>query len=254
MRGLGSVGHRMGSVPVVGSNGPRPLATSICVRHAFRPVLTAPPSRMGRVARTPRVGLSCLPPLRYNFLMAQRLRTFDQDQMLVVNEAVALAEELTSNHFKYSSSQWRRSRYDITTLKDLSGPEITDVAFAQILRYVGQPTPGDPVRSRIDYYKVCLQDHGILRALERDRGLDFFPLMVYVVTHELTHIVRFSRFIQSFDAYPVHRVQEEARVHAITREILLGARIPGVVPIAKSYLDVVDTMGTFRSGLPHEIG
>lgn len=201
----------------------------------------------------PGVGLSCMPALGYNLLMARRLRTFDQEQMLVVNEAVALAEELTSNHFKYSSSQWRRSRYDITTLKDLSGPEITDVAFAQILRYVGQPTAGDPARARIDYYKVCLQDHGILRALERDAALDFFPLMVYVVTHELTHIVRFSRFIQSFDAYPAHRLREEARVHAITREILLGARIPGVVPIAKSYLELVDTVGVFPSGSSHEI-
>ncbi len=186
--------------------------------------------------------------------MARRLRTFDQHQMLVVNEAVALAEELTSNHFKYSSSQWRRSRYDITTLKDLSGPEITDAAFAQILRYVGQPTAGDPARARIDYYKVCLQDHGILRALERDRALEFFPLMVYVVTHELTHIVRFSRFIQGFDAYPEHRAQEEARVHAITREILLGARVPGVVPIANSYLDLVDTVAVFPPGPSHEAG
>jgi len=202
----------------------------------------------------PRVGLSCVPPFRYNLSMARKLRTFDRDQMLVVNEAVALAEELTSNYFKYSSSQWRRSRYDITTLKGLSGPEITDVAFAQILRYVGQPTTGDLGRARLDYYKVCLQDHGILRALERDPALEFFPLMVYVVTHELTHIVRFSRFLQSFDAYPAHRVQEEARVHAITREILLGARIPGVVPIARSYLDVVDTVGPFPTPGPGESG
>jgi hypothetical protein len=157
--------------------------------------------------------------------------------MRVVDEAVALAEEITSNHFKYSVSQWRRSRYDIRTAGDLQGTELTDSALAQIVRYVGQPQSSALGSARFDFYKVCLQDHVILQALERNPALTFFPLMAYVVTHELVHIVRFSRFLQSFDAYPAHRLEEEGRVHALTGEILRGARVTGIEAIASAFGD-----------------
>jgi hypothetical protein len=163
------------------------------------------------------------------------LRTFDEKQMAEVNEAVAIAEEITSNHFKYSSGQWRRSRYDIRTLKDLVEQEITDRAFAQILGYVGQPRDSDLGSSRYDFYKVCLQDHVILRAQRRDSHLAVFPLIVYVVTHELVHIVRFSRYLQSFEAFPSARDREESLVHGITAEILEGIRVPGIEHITDAY-------------------
>ncbi len=172
-----------------------------------------------------------------------KARSFDGAQMRVVNEAVALAEDITSSHFKYSSSQWRRSRYDIRTRGDLKGPEITDQAFAQIIRYTGQPPTSHLSSSCFDFYKVCLQDHVILQALSRDRSPDFFPLMVYIVTHELVHIVRFSRFIQNFEAYPGDRIQEEARVHDITGDMLRAARVSGVGGIVRAYRESPDSLG-----------
>lgn len=164
-------------------------------------------------------------------------RTFSSEQMNVVKEAVALAEELTSNHFKYSTSQWRRSRYDIRTLRDLHGHEIINGAFAQILRYVGRPKGSALGSKRFDFYKICIQDHEILRALEEDPRLDLYPLMVYVTTHELVHIVRFSRFLQMFEVYPSERLEEECRVHAITGEILSSIRVSGVQALVEAYQD-----------------
>lgn len=169
--------------------------------------------------------------------------SFDEGHMAMVNEAVSLAEEVTSNHFKYSASQWRRSRYDILTLRDLHGPEITNQAFAQILRYIGHPSGSDLSSTRFDFYKVCLQDHVILQALGRDSSLEFFPLMTYVVTHELVHIVRFSRFLQSFEAYPSSRDEEESRVHTITGEILQRARVSGLDRIVSSYRETPGFIG-----------
>jgi hypothetical protein len=164
-----------------------------------------------------------------------RLETFDMAQMEIVDGAVALAEEVTSNYYKYSASQWRRSRYDIQTLKDLRGPEITNQAFAQILRYIGHPSGSTLGSSRFDFYKVCLQDHVILQALKRDPTLALFALMVYVVTHELVHIVRFSRFLQSFEAYPTARMEEESRVHTLTADILRAARVSGMESVVEGY-------------------
>lgn len=174
---------------------------------------------------------------------SMRLKTFSEVQMDVVNDAVALAEDVTSSHFKYSPSQWRRSRYDIQTLKNLQGPEITDEAFAQILRYVGHPSDSALGSSRFDFYKVCLQDHVILRAMERDHTLALFQLIVYVVTHELVHIVRFSRFLQIFEEYASERMEEETRVHALTEEILRAAPVSGIEPVARVYRQSLDYGG-----------
>jgi len=174
---------------------------------------------------------------------APTYQTFADAQMDHVNEAVILAEELTSNHFKYSSSQWRRSRYDIRTLKDLQGPEITDTAFAQILRYVGQPTGTDLGSYRFDFYKICLQDHVILHALDRESKLALYPLVVYVVTHELVHIVRFSGFHQMFETYPSERAAEETRVHEATAQILEPTNISGLAPIAQAYRESQKILG-----------
>lgn len=169
---------------------------------------------------------------------------FDATQLASVREAVALAEELTSEHFRYSTSQWRRCRYDILTAEKLSQEELTDEAFAQILRYVGVPSSGDLKSTRFDFYKICLQDHVILEAIRRERSLGLFPLVLYVVVHELVHIVRFSLFLQSFDAPPEDRQREEMTVHAITRDIIRRARNPAVELVAREYWERMKARGT----------
>ena len=40
-----------------------------------------------------------------------------------------------------------------------------------------------------------------------------FSLVVYIATHELIHIVRFSKFLQNFHASPDEKQAEEKRVH-----------------------------------------
>ena len=51
--------------------------------------------------------------------------TFDAAQILVVNQAVAMAEELVSNHYKMSLNQWLRPKYDVKTLAELSPDELS---------------------------------------------------------------------------------------------------------------------------------
>jgi hypothetical protein len=148
------------------------------------------------------------------------MRTFDPNEMVVVAQAVEVAEDITANHFKISTSEWRRVRYDIGTLATLTAEEITDGAFAQITRYSRFPdrrTRGD---RQYDFFKICLQDHTITAALERDENLRLLPLMVYVATHELVHVVRFCKFLQRFDAEADERHHEEIRVHEITQRAI----------------------------------
>ena len=69
----------------------------------------------------------------------KNLSTFNDGQIKIVNESAAMAEDLVHNHYKMSTSQWLRLRYDIKTLTDLVGDEIVFGRFAQVVRYEGKP-------------------------------------------------------------------------------------------------------------------
>ena len=153
---------------------------------------------------------------------------FDPEQMETVNLAVTLAEELVSNHFKMSPNQWLRPKYDVKTLMDLSEAEIIDGPFAQIIRYQGQRKGSALGSDSYDFYKICLQDHTIQKALLRDRLLILEPFSLYIIAHELIHIVRFSKFLQNFEANPDEKLAEEKRVHAITHHICSHIKIDGM--------------------------
>ena len=160
---------------------------------------------------------------------------FNTEQLVTVNEAVAMAEELVSNHYKLSASQWSGRRFDIKTAADLSPTEVIDGPFAQVIRYEGR-SPQTPLNSEsFDFYKVCLQDHTILETVRHTPELDLFPFTLYIATHELIHIVRFSLFLQNFEASDEERLAEEKRVHDETHQILCPLRIEGLASVLRFY-------------------
>lgn len=161
--------------------------------------------------------------------------TFSDEQLAVITESAAMAEELVSNHYKMSASQWLRRRYDFKTRVDLAPEEIVSGPFAQIIRYEGKKDDRALGSSSYDFYKVCLQDHEILAALEKSSDMDLFPFSLYITTHELIHIVRFSKFLCNFVASPSEKMTEEARVHKKTRSILQEISIPGMSRVLKFY-------------------
>jgi hypothetical protein len=162
---------------------------------------------------------------------------FTPEQLAVVNQAVGIAEELVSNHYKMSASQWLRPKYDVKTLVELDPPEIVDGPFAQIIRYQGQPKAASLTSATYDFYKICLQDHAILSALRQKPDLQLLPFALYIITHELIHIVRFSKFLQGFDASADERLAEEQRVHERTHDILLGVKLAGLPDVLHFYRD-----------------
>jgi hypothetical protein len=165
----------------------------------------------------------------------QTLETFNKDQIITVNKGVAMAEELVSNFFKMSASQWLRPKYDIKTLLDLSPSETVHGPFAQIIRYEGQRKNASLGSSTYVFYKICLQDHSILATLKQSSHIRLLPFILYIVTHELIHIVRFSKFLQNFDASPQEMMAEETRVHEITHEILTPVQVAGLADVLKFY-------------------
>jgi len=171
-----------------------------------------------------------IPPMK-------RLRTFKPEQLSIVTHAVGMAEELVSNHYKVTTSEWLRPKYDVKTLAELEPCEIIDGPFAQIIRYHGRPKESTLSSANYDFYKICLQDHAILAALKIHPTLRLLPFALYIITHELIHIVRFSRFLQGFDASPEERWTEEKRVHQKTHAILHGVKLNDIAAVLEFYAD-----------------
>ena len=165
----------------------------------------------------------------------KQLKKFSPRQIKIVNNSVAMAEELVSNFYKMSANQWLRPQYDVKTLRDLKPGEIVQGPFAQVIRYRGQRKDSTLGSTSYDFYKICLQDHFILAALEQSGGLKLFPFSLYIITHELIHIVRFSKFLQNFDASTEEKLLEEARVHDNTHQILCNINVTDLEGVLKFY-------------------
>ena len=170
----------------------------------------------------------------------EKLATFNADQISTIQSSTRIAEELVSNHYKLSSGQWLKRKYDIRTLSDLLPDEVVDGPFAQILHYKGQPKDSSLESNSYDFYKICLQDHAILAALGRFPNIQLMPFSLYIIIHELIHVVRFSKFLQNFHATSQEKLAEEKRVHENTHTVLKQTRIEGLADVLDFYRQWLD--------------
>ncbi|MFC1494056.1 hypothetical protein ACFL6W_02145 [Thermodesulfobacteriota bacterium] len=160
---------------------------------------------------------------------------FKDDNIEILSESLAIAEEKIGDYYKFSSGQWKRHQYDVKTLRSLEEDEITSFAFA-LLNKCSRIVEGfDSSTKKRDFYFICLQDHLILNALQKDKNLSLLPLLVYVFTHELVHIVRFCNFYQRYDISGKSREIEEDLVHGTTFDILKDSSLRNMEYILDSY-------------------
>ncbi len=164
---------------------------------------------------------------------------FNKKELFKVDEAVKVSEEMINNYFKMSSGQWLKNRYDIKTAKDLAGHEYIDGPFAQVIKYEGRKEDAPLGSSSFSFYKVCLQDDAILSAVSNTHGLSLEPFLLYILTHELVHVVRFLKFKQRYENRNEADVtlDEERRVHSLTHEILRSIPILRLNQVFEFYKD-----------------
>ncbi|MGW8319998.1 MAG: hypothetical protein ACWGSD_00445 [Thermodesulfobacteriota bacterium] len=138
-----------------------------------------------------------------------------------VTETFSYAERLTGKFFDIAPEAWLSRRYDVKTLMQLENHEIHETAFAHLCKYSARQEREGAALRGAHFYRVCLQDNRILDAIERGSSyIKLVPLMLYIATHELVHILRFERGESDFDMPVEERKKEEGRVDAITRSIL----------------------------------
>jgi hypothetical protein len=159
--------------------------------------------------------------------------TFDKEERRSVRRALIAAEQLTERFYCIPGREWARIPYELTTLAEDPAPPVE--AFAELLRLVPDPTaPKPPLVPSL--YRIRLRDDTILEMVGRGgAGVELFPLLLYVLTHELVHVVRFAGGHAEFDAEGEVRRAEEARVHAITRKVLRPALEPELRRVVELY-------------------
>jgi hypothetical protein len=159
---------------------------------------------------------------------------FGQVQLKLLARLLNFARELTGDYYKLGQAEAGSIPIEVGTLADLQQFEIHS---GEVLAYIARYGYADPRFGRKrDLYQVNLQDHNILQSLERtEDGLVFSPLMLYVLTHELIHVIRFVKFLTPFHQSEAQRVNEEQRVHSLTHKILSRVPVEGMDRVLSKY-------------------
>jgi hypothetical protein len=165
---------------------------------------------------------------------------FNAVEKSCVSGAFLSAERLTGSFFNIAPGAWLTRRYDVRTLAQLENHEVQETAFAHLCKYYApEGNHRDTLLKAFHFYRVCLQDNRILDAVRRGSSfIKLVPLMLYIATHELVHILRFERGESDFDMPVEERTKEEGKVDAITKSILS--------PVADRELNLV--LDCFGSG------
>ena len=149
------------------------------------------------------------------------VQLFSEQQAALVEPLTKRAEELTGDFFRLPSFGPERYLYEVVTVCQQVPTERTPGVFAHLVRYTRTlPGPGQE-RVPASFYRICLQDEEILDSLTRRRvSFDLASLLLYILTHELVHLVRIERFEHFYDAEEPGRGEEEMVVHDLTHRIL----------------------------------
>ena len=173
---------------------------------------------------------------------------FDKKQCHWVGEVLEIAETLVANDFQVDLEDAERFPYDLQTLASLRHREKTRRALAQVCKYEYQ-NKKLLREGRKEFYRICLQDDKILETVRAEGRSLLRPLLLYVVTHELIHVIRFSIEPKKFFLQSKDKRIEERNVHCKTYELLRSFRDPQVDRLLERYRPWWERFEWARSGI-----
>ncbi len=145
---------------------------------------------------------------------------FSPRQRRLVFKAMEEAENRTAEYYCIPPFRWEQLRYDLLTRRDSEWEPLPDPMLARLRCF----ETINPTRA-FDFYRIELNDGAILQTAEREKlAANLYPFLVYILTHEMVHMVRLSSILEDG---PWSRTScnesEEDRVQNISRNILTGA-------------------------------
>ncbi len=145
---------------------------------------------------------------------------FSGPQRSLVFRAMDEAEARTSNYYCIPPFRWEQLRFDVLTRADHGWEPLPDPMLARVRCLQGVNRGGS-----FDFYRIELNDRSILTAAARENlNADLYPFFVYILTHEMVHMVRLSSIFDRGPETPIPcNETEEQRVQRISRKILMGS-------------------------------
>lgn len=143
---------------------------------------------------------------------------FTENQRKLVISALMEAEERTSGYYCIPPRHWQQLRYDLITGKDLGWEPLPETALARVQRI-------EQINARrrvpLEFFRIQLNDPSILNAAKRENlEPNIYPFLVYILTHEMVHLVRLSTILDGAEDSPSSAELEEDRVERVSRQIL----------------------------------
>ncbi|PYV04439.1 MAG: hypothetical protein DMG10_08015 [Acidobacteria bacterium] len=149
---------------------------------------------------------------------------FSASQRNLVAQALHDAEERTTNYYCIPPFRWQKLQFDLLTRGDPGWRPVPEGTLAEILCFHRKGWTQGAVRERQhQFFRIQLNDESILQAANRENlQADLYPFLVYILTHEMVHLVRLSTILDREISEKTHRESEESRVQKISRQILSG--------------------------------
>jgi len=144
---------------------------------------------------------------------------FSPPQKSLIFQAVDEAEERTAGYYCIPPFRWELLRYDLLTQADHGWEPLPEPTLARVrcLKKVNRTRA-------VDFYRIELNDHSILEAAHRENlTTNLYPFFVYILTHEMVHMVRLSSILDGSETLIPCDETEEKRVQRISRGILEGS-------------------------------
>lgn len=143
---------------------------------------------------------------------------FSRNQRELAISALGEAEEHTSRYYCIPPHQWQELRYDLLTRQDFEWEPLPESILARVQK-MKKVSPR--LRQPTDFYRIQLNDPGILLAAARENlGNSLYHFLVYILTHEMVHMVRLHKIIGEESEEPACTDSEEHRVQEVSRRIL----------------------------------
>jgi hypothetical protein len=145
---------------------------------------------------------------------------FSAPQRGLIFQALHEAEARTTGYYCIPPFRWERLRFDLLTQADHGWEPIPDPMLARVrcLQRVNQ-------HRAFDFYRIELNDRSILEAAERENlTKNMYPFFVYILTHEMIHMIRLSSILNGPEIPATGNEPEEQRVQQISRRILADSR------------------------------
>jgi len=159
-------------------------------------------------------------------MLEENVLQFSAPQRSLIFRALDEAEERTTGYYCIPPFRWEQLRFDLLTQTDHGWEPLPESMLARVrcLQRIHANRP-------FDFYRIELNDRSILTAAFRESlTKDLYPFFVYILTHEMVHLVRLSSILDNWDtALTPLDESEEHRVQGISRRILTGSNFKPVL-------------------------